>query len=335
MAAFTFTDIKGRTFEIDAPDNLDRTQVIQQLGEAGINIPGQPQSIGSAALEAAREPARVARKGFQELASLLPETGQTGSALANVAIGAPRAALETVGEAASTFIEPEALAAGGVGKAVSAVGRPIAQAVGQAVQRGAAGPFTAALKTPSVILSKANQRAFRGLERIKQRIFKQSVPEQLERARRVVQAGPQVQQRFLSKIEQLTKDPTTLQQTDSSLLLAAKDVAGQLQARGGTFAGLNKSSARKISRILNKRFPGLTKALDRVTDAFKAAGKGSAPVSLLQALTPAGRATQAAALPGIRRVAGAAVGAAGRAVGRGVEQLPQLGTLAGQQLRSQ
>lgn len=335
MASFNFTDIEGRTFEIEAPEGLNRDAVIQQLGEAGINIPGQPQGIASAALEAAREPAQQARRGFQELGALLPETGQTTSTLANVAIGAPRAALESVGEVAASFIEPEALAAGGLGAIGKAVARPAAQAVGQAVKQGATGPFTTALKTPSVISGQANKRAFRSLEKIKQRIFKQSAPEQLDRARRIVQAGPQVKQKFLTSIEQLAKDPSALAQTDSSLLLAAKDVAGQLQARGGAFAGLNKSSARKIARILNKRFPGLTKALDRVTDAFKAAGQPGTPVSLLQALTPGGRATQAATLPGVRRVAGAAVGAAGRAAGNILEQLPQVGALAGQQIRRQ
>jgi len=345
MASFEIKTPDGQTFQIDGPENITQAEIMNQLTRLGITgaQPGQPrpggrgleaqqqfappQTLGSAALEAAREPARVARRGFQELGALLPETGQTRSAALNVAIGAPRSALETVGEAAAGFIEPEALALGGAGRVLGAG----AKAIGRGVQ-AAKGPFATAAKTPSVLSKRSNQRAFRSLEKLKRRLFRDTLPEQLDKARRITKATPQTREKFLQSVEGLLKDPTASQQIDSATLFAAREIAGKSQAAGGGFAGLARATKRKISRLLEQRAPGLSKAFSRVEDIFQASGEPGRAISLLDALSPS-RVAQTATLPGVQRLLGASAGIAGRAIGLPLQRGGTLGAIAGSQLR--
>jgi len=300
----------------------------------------QPQTTISAAVEALGEPARMAQRGLQQVAELLPRTRppqSTARTLGQVARGAftfqpkalptQRQQMEALAEIAPGFISPAAAIGGVAGVGARIAGKTVAS-IAQAVQK--TGPFTTAFRTPSVISNKANQRAFRTLDKVKRKLFQEALPEQVDNARLVVQATPKVQQKFLSRVEGLIKDPTTLKQTDNATLMAARDVAGQLQKRGGQFATLARSTNRRIGRILEKRFPGFAAARERVVDIFQATGDPGRPVSLINAVLSAPtRAAEAAKLPGIRRGLGAATGIAAQAAGAVARRGPAIGLTVG------
>lgn len=195
----------------------------------------------------------------------------------------------------------------------------------------ATGPFTAAFKNPKLLFEKSRQAIFTKLNRLKGKLKVTQDPKYNELLKQASVKG---------KREDLVVDLASrvvkngVKKTSSAELVIGREAAGKVAASGGELGKRGFRLKKILSRELNRRAKGYTKALDDVADIF--AFKAQAPVSLPGLAGSLAKAQQAASSPLIRQgigatsravlsVGGAVSPAIGSLLADGLEKLKNIG----------
>lgn len=308
---------------------------LQALAQKGnIPVPESIQRAGQAVNKIVTPPARalgvaMANAEPQQMLGLSAVSPQTAFKQSERAIAAtkgdfvPKSTVEAVGaklgEAAPAIAVGAVSPAAGVALASlqqagdeGTVNLPLlaSEGIGQVAKAGLKGvkalkgenAFTAALQNPELISSRAQQKAFKDLERTTSLLMRKD-PVELQSKFIQMTSTPGGQQRLVSSTREALAKGEVVPNTQ---LLAAREAAGKLQARGGSFAPVAKRVKKQVTQLLEEQAPGYGSKVKKVATVFDIEGKPDVPVSLIKAVFNKNPLTSAAPLLApVKRAAGA------------------------------
>lgn len=168
----------------------------------------------------------------------------------------------------------------------------------------ARGPFTAGLKDPSTALPGAFEKAGQALGKAKSEAGAGIDSPQVHKILRTLE-NPKAARQLLTEAREWVQRGMKFNISNAKAL-AYKQVLGEAQAEGGTFADVYAQGVERLSGFLAKRSPKLAGELENMATNFAARGNPKASFPFFTtALDPKIGLAKAATLPIVRNVAGA------------------------------
>ena len=142
-----------------------REEIVSEMVDSGlfsddeirqaVGQQAKPQGLAGKAWGSLAVPEKMSREGLQMIAQSIPEQPiQSQSTPLNVIGGLPRFAVDTMAEAAPSFISRGSIVTAGLLKGLKSAARPL-KAIGRSVARGAESISGLEYKTPGVLLQAA------------------------------------------------------------------------------------------------------------------------------------------------------------------------------------